>query len=230
MRQSNTTAKAIDLRHFFLYSFVLILSFSFIMSKAHASGSKMPEVSSDADGTSAAPNSNPAYAHIDPDHEVPSALLNKALNYFDSHQSQIKNKEVIGVIDFSQHSSKERFYIIDMSSGKVDRYQAAHGKNSDTDNDGYATQFSNEANSEMSSRGFYMTAETYSGEHGYSLRLDGLSSTNSNARARAVVIHPADYVSSGQQAGRSWGCPAMDPRYSEEVINQIKGGALIYAQ
>ncbi|MGZ3789569.1 MAG: murein L,D-transpeptidase catalytic domain family protein [Bacteriovorax sp.] len=178
--------------------------------------------------TSTAANS--AYAHLDPDHEVPSALLNKAINYFDTHKAKIRNQNQIAVIDFSQHSSKERFYIIDMSSGRVDRYQVAHGKNSDPDYDGYATKFSNQPGSEMSSQGFYLTAETYEGAHGYSLKLDGLSTTNSNVRSREIVIHPANYVQPGAKAGRSWGCPAVDPRYSVEIIDRIKGGTLIYAQ
>jgi hypothetical protein len=46
----------------------------------------------------------------------------------------------------------------------------------------------------MSSLGVYKTAETYNGKHGLSLRLDGLSPTNSKARERAVVVHGADYV------------------------------------
>ncbi|MGZ3787056.1 MAG: murein L,D-transpeptidase catalytic domain family protein [Bacteriovorax sp.] len=171
-----------------------------------------------------------AYSHLDPDKEVPAGLLKKALHYFVSHKVKIKNKSTIGVIDFSQHSSKERFYLIDMVSGRVDKYQVAHGKNSDPNYDGYATKFSNTPNSEMSSQGFYLTAETYEGSHGYSLKLDGLSSTNSNARSRDIVIHPAPYVQPGRKSGRSWGCPALDPRYSEEVIDRIKGGALIYAE
>ena len=60
------------------------------------------------------------------------------------------------------------------------------------------------------------------------MRLDGLSSTNSNARKRAIVVHPATYVSdSASRAGRSWGCPALDPKVSKSVIDRIKGGSLM---
>jgi hypothetical protein len=116
-----------------------------------------------------------------------------------------------------------------MQSGDVEPYLTAHGRNSDTDFDGYATKFSNTSGSKMSSVGFYLTAETYYGDNGYSLRLDGLSSTNSNARSRAIVIHGASYVREAVLIGRSYGCPALEVRYAADVINTIKGGALIYA-
>jgi len=171
------------------------------------------------------------HSFLDPEHVVPKQLLDKALEYYDNNQSLIKNKNTLGIIDFSQKNTKERFYLIDMETGKVDHYLVAHGKNSDTDYDGYATEFSNVPSSLMSSQGFYLTAETYTGKHGYSLRLDGKSPTNSNARDRDIVIHAADYVEPGRDPiGRSSGCPALDPRYSQEVINRIKEGALIYAQ
>ena len=86
------------------------------------------------------------------------------------------------------------------------------------------------AGSNASSLGYYMTAETYTGSHGYSLRLDGLSSTNSKVRSRAIVVHGADYVEEAAVIqGRSWGCPAVAMANRTTVINMIKGGSIIYA-
>lgn len=209
------------MKHIVHITLLALLSI-FITSNAFASGSKMPEVGDE--------QISAEFSHLDPDNIVPKGRLAKALKYYSENQSIIDNKDVIAVIDFSQHSSKERFYIIDLRSGQVDTYQTAHGKNSDPDGDGYATEFSNENGSNMSSQGIYLTAETYEGGKGYSLVLDGKSSTNSNARMRAIVIHPADYVVAGQKAGRSWGCPALDPGVSEDVIDRIKEGAVIYAE
>ncbi len=169
------------------------------------------------------------YSQLDPDKIIPNGLLQTAYNYFHTHGSQIANQRYMGIIDYKQHSSKERFYIVDMDSGRVDKYLVAHGKHSDRNNDGYATKFSNTIDSKKSSLGFFLTAETYFGSNGYSLRLDGLSATNSNARERAIVIHPADYVSAGNQIGRSFGCPAIELRYHQMIIDQIKEGALIFA-
>lgn len=169
------------------------------------------------------------YSHLDPDQLIPKNLLNEAIVYYDANLGKIKNQRQMVVIDFKRHNSKKRFFIIDMESGRVENYLTAHGKNSDPDFDGYATKFSNTPDSNMTSLGFYLTAETYYGKNGYSLRLDGLSTTNSNARSRAIVIHGADYVAPGPKIGRSYGCPALEMRYHQEVIDQIKGGTLIYA-
>lgn len=234
------------------YSLLFSFLFSLLLfsSQAQASGAKRPElgteeatvinedlpddsVSSPDDGSVNTPSvpTAPAsdYAYLDPQKLVPKTLLAKTLDYFLKNKTKIKNQNYIVVIDFKQHSSKERFYLIDMETGHVETYLTAHGKNSDPNYTGYATQFSNEEGSLMSSVGYYLTAETYYGSKGFSLKLDGLSSTNSNARSRAIVIHGAAYVTPGSIIGRSWGCPALEERYNEEVINKIKGGALIYA-
>lgn len=171
------------------------------------------------------------FAHLDPKKQVPVRLLKKALGYYTKNLNKISNPDYLVIIDFSQHSSKKRFYLIDMDSGSVESFLTAHGKNTDPDHDGYADHFSNTLNSLMSSQGFYLTAETYYGKYGYSLRLDGLSPTNSLARERAIVIHGADYVDpSRSKMGRSFGCPALEQRYKDEVIDKIKDGALIYAE
>lgn len=174
------------------------------------------------------------YQHLDPNHMVPTTLLSKAVVYFDQNKSRFANKAYIVVCDFSSNSKNKRFFIINMSTGAVTAYAVAHGSGSDPDNDGKATKFSNVGGSNASSIGFYRTAETYTGAHGYSLRIDGLSATNSNVRSRAIVVHgaayvEASYIKSVGHAGRSWGCFAVADSLKTEVINKIKGGALIYA-
>lgn len=172
------------------------------------------------------------YDYLDPNHEIDTGLLKKAVLYFDGHQSSIANKNYLSVIDFSKKSTLKRFFIIDMKTGSVWGIHVAHGKGTDPEHDGYANPnlFSNQSGSNASSLGVYKTAETYSGEHGLSLRLDGLSSTNSNVRARAIVVHGADYVQeSSVIQGRSWGCPAVAMENRDEVIRRLKGGSIIYA-
>jgi hypothetical protein len=170
------------------------------------------------------------YAFVDPNQEVPQDLLRPALIFFELNKEKISNREYLTIVDFSQRSSEHRFFIVNMNSGKVWSTTVAHGKGSDVNHDGYATVFSNSFNSDASSLGFFLTAEIYNGHHGRSLALDGLSATNSNVRARAVVIHGADYVSDANVIqGRSFGCFALPMNERSRVIDMLKNGSLIYA-
>ncbi len=170
------------------------------------------------------------YAHLDPGGLVPKPLLEQAVAYFDVNKDKFANQNVISVIDFSRSSRTVRLWVIDMASGAVWPMRTAHGKGSDANDDGIAESFGNVNGSGKSSLGFYRTAETYQGRNGYSLRLDGLSPTNSNARARAVVVHGANYVNEVDKIqGRSLGCPAITHDYRDKLIDRIKNGSLIYA-
>ncbi len=148
-------------------------------------------------------------------------------------QGQIlASKSTLSIVDFSKPSHQKRLYIVDIKNRKVLHYTyVAHGKNTGLIT---ADKFSNTHQSLQSSLGFYKTAETYQGKHGYSLRLDGLEKGfNSNARGRAVVMHGADYVSHdfvkrNGRLGRSWGCPAISRAESKPIINAIKGGNCLF--
>jgi len=167
---------------------------------------------------------------IDPNHEVPSSLLNRALAFYEKNRSHIKNSKYLTVVNFARYSGHGRMYIINMSSGEVVKLHVAHGIGSDRENTGVARRFSNTSGSSMSSVGFYRTAETYNGVHGLSLRLDGLSDTNSNVRNRAIVIHGAHYVyDSETKAGRSAGCLAVSMANHTRVVKMLKEGSIIYA-
>ena len=170
------------------------------------------------------------FDHIDPKRQVPREALRKALAFFKANQNRIPNKNYLTIIDFSKHSGDRRFHLIDLDSGAVESHYTSHGENSDPKDSGLATIFSNVINSRKSSLGFYLVAETYRGQHGFSVRLDGLSKSNSNVRERTIVIHPADYVNSSlPKMGLSWGCPALDPRVSRRLIGKIAYGSLMLA-
>jgi hypothetical protein len=184
------------------------------------------------------PNPTPAevtaildkYQYVDPTHTIADSLLRSALVYYDVNKAHIGNTSVLSVVDFSQYSGRKRLFMIDMQTGAVVATYVAHGLNSDPSWSGYATKFSNVIGSEESSVGFYLTEETYSGKHGYSMRLDGLSSTNSNVRARAVVVHEANYVyDKAVKQGRSDGCFALPNDQRDYVIGRLRGSSLIYA-
>lgn len=140
-----------------------------------------------------------------------------------------------GAVDFSRHSSKPRLFVIDVKEQKVSSYLVSHGIGSEgKSDDGMADIFSNVPNSKASSLGLYRCDETYFGKHGLSLFIDGLDSTNSKARQRAIVIHGASYVSEkvvkeAGRVGRSEGCFALDEAVKDTVINQLKEGSLLIA-
>ena len=143
-----------------------------------------------------------------------------------------ENSTVITVVDFTKSSREKRMWIIDVVSQQLLlNTLVAHGQGSGDD---MANRFSNTNESHQSSLGFYITDDVYFGKHGRSLRLDGLDAGfNSNARARAVVLHAADYVSQGAIAqlgrlGRSFGCPAVAPEVVNQVINTIKGRNMLF--
>ena len=169
-------------------------------------------------------------SNFDPLGLIPADLKAAAAEYYLANADKIGNLRYAAVIDFSKHSSKARLYLADLKDGSVKVLHVAHGSGSDANNDGYAEKFSNKVNSNSSSLGFYLTGDIYMGKHGRSMRLHGLSATNSNAFERAVVIHAADYVQDKEvQQGRSWGCPAVSNANRDVVIDALKGGALIYA-
>jgi L,D-transpeptidase catalytic domain len=172
-----------------------------------------------------------AHSNLDPQGIVPRDLLASAVGFFEVNRSRINNDNFITVIDFGRHSGKKRFFLINMNSGAVESHVVAHGLGSDRGHTGMVQSFSNVSGSSATSNGFYLAAETYEGKHGRSLRLDGLSKSNSSARSRAVVIHGASYVNSGaSKQGRSNGCPALDSDVKDSVISKIKGGSLIFAE
>ncbi len=138
-----------------------------------------------------------------------------------------------GVVNFAQHSAERRLYLFDVVEEKVKSYLCSHGIGSEgPDDDGIAEKFSNNSGSKCTSLGIYRCAETYTGSNGYSMRLDGLEYTNSNARKRFIVMHGAHYVSKQYanrhgRIGRSEGCPALAHKHSTRVIDQLKFGSFL---
>lgn len=149
------------------------------------------------------------------------------MDYQEKHEPN-SVKRYAAIFDVAKRSTTNRFYLFDGLLGSFMSMKASHGSGSEGDsNDGYATVFSNTPNSRMTSLGIYKCAETYIGKNGRSLKLDGLESTNSKARERAVVIHGANYVND-KDAGDSWGCPALMHSIAQEVIDKLKLGSYLY--
>ena len=168
----------------------------------------------------------------------PNALryaLEAYFNYKSAHPEKVR-KPYLYFVDYGLSSSTPRGYVFDMETLKVVEgpFTVAHGRGSG--GNGVPTRFSNRNGSNSTSLGLFLTQETYafSGHsngllyRSIGLRLKGLSGAfNSGARQRGVVVHGAPYVTSSR-AGRSEGCPAMEPARARRLLPKIGGGAMVF--
>ncbi|MDP9415194.1 MAG: murein L,D-transpeptidase catalytic domain family protein [Pseudomonadota bacterium] len=162
-------------------------------------------------------------------------LKARALLALAARRSRIPHADVIGIADFTRPSRDPRFYIVDVRSGMVTQHLVAHGRGSDPAHSGWLERFSNEIGSEATSNGAYLTGDAYFGKYGHSLRLYGLDHTNSNAQARAIVVHSAWYaepqmVHDHGKLGRSEGCFALPGISHAEAMTRLGSGRLLYAE
>lgn len=143
-------------------------------------------------------------------------------------------ENILSIVDFSQPSLNKRLYVIDLDNYVLlFNTLVAHGNKTGKE---WAQSFSNKNRSNKSSLGFYITGDTYMGNNGYSLKLQGVErGINDQAFSRAIVLHGADYVSTewannhGQDyIGRSLGCPAVPAELSTPIINEVKNGTCLF--
>jgi len=161
-------------------------------------------------------------------------LFQKAKAALDSHRYQARARDVMGIVDFSKASSEARFHLVDLMNGTVESHLVAHGRGSDPDHSGFVERFSNAFGSYATSNGAYTTGDYYDGKYGLSMKVQGLDWSNSNAEARAIVIHNAWYAEPGMIAqhgklGRSEGCFAFSRASQWDVMRRLAGGRMIYA-
>jgi hypothetical protein len=170
----------------------------------------------------------------------PAALQDGFRSYFafkSAHPDDVR-KPLLYFVDYGQPSTAKRGYVFDMSALKIvdGPFTVAHGRGSSKTQYGTPTRFSNSSGSAATSLGLYVTKALYSfvghtGGHAYSsvgLRLDGVSEGfNDRALARGVVAHGAPYVTA-TKAGRSEGCPAMEPSRAARLLPKLAGGAMVF--
>jgi hypothetical protein len=170
----------------------------------------------------------------------PNALQDAFKSYFAykaEHPEDVK-KPYLYFVDYGLASTEPRGYVFDMESLKIvdGPFTVAHGRGSSTSQYGVPTRFSNASNSHATSLGLYVAEATYgfsghAGGQAYSaigMRLKGVSEGfNDNAFARRVVAHGAPYVTSSK-AGRSEGCPAMEPDRAQRLLPKLANGGLVF--
>lgn len=165
---------------------------------------------------------------------IDTRLLARARAAFERHRPRLSHVDMVGIADFSKPSALPRFYLLDTYSGRVTSHLVAHGRGSDPEHSGWLRRFSNSVGSNASSNGAYVTGDFYPGRYGRSMRLSGLDYSNSNAHARAIVVHSAWYAEPNQVAqhgrlGRSEGCFAMSYSSLQETLARLGPGRFLYA-
>jgi hypothetical protein len=168
------------------------------------------------------------------------ALTDAFKSYFaykSAHPEQVR-KPYLYFVDYGLPATTPRGYVFDMATLKVldGPFMVAHGRGSAANSQGIPTRFSNAFGSYATSLGLYVAQETYafhgkSGGRTYGsigLKLQGVSEGfNDNALARKVVAHGAPYVTP-TKAGRSEGCPAMEPSRAQRLLPTLANGAMVF--
>jgi hypothetical protein len=170
----------------------------------------------------------------------PHALEDAFKSYFaykTAHPEAVR-KPFLYFVDYGLPSTEPRGYLFDMETLRVVEgpFAVAHGRGSSTGRYGVPTRFSNASGSAATSLGLYVAQELYD-FHGHSggrsygavgLRLQGVSEGfNDLARERGVVAHGAPYVTE-TTAGRSEGCPAMEPARAARLLPKLGNGGLVF--
>jgi hypothetical protein len=150
-----------------------------------------------------------------------TSIVDKAIAI--QKQYKVTNDKYVVMVDYSKSINEERLYIVNTKTAKIEMTSiVSHGVYSGKE---YATDFSNVENSYKSSLGAYLTENTYYGHFGYSLVLNGLDKTNSNAKKRKIIFHSTKIM----KTKWSWGCFSLPENNTRKIIDMIKGGCLVYA-
>ncbi|MCI0435946.1 MAG: murein L,D-transpeptidase catalytic domain family protein, partial [Gemmatimonadetes bacterium] len=162
----------------------------------------------------------------------------QAYHNYKAARPDLVRKPYLYFVDFGLDNRTARGYVFDMESLRLidGPFTVAHGRGSSRGRDGVPMSFSNRGGSKSSSLGLYLAQETYgfggkSGGRSYrsvGLRMRGESgSFNSAARPRGIVAHGAPYVTA-RAAGRSEGCPAMEPQRAQRLLPMIANGGVVF--
>jgi hypothetical protein len=169
----------------------------------------------------------------------PEALESAFRSYFAykaAHPDEVR-KPLLYFVDYGLPNTAKRGYVFDMENMRVvdGPFTVAAGRGS-APKDGVPTRFSNASGSNATSLGLYVAKSIYdfrgksAGKpyRSLGLRLMGVSrGFNDRALARGVVAHGAPYVTS-TKAGRSEGCPAMEPERAERLLPKLADGGLVF--
>ena len=155
------------------------------------------------------------YSSLDP------TLLRKATQEYVARKYKLSNRRYLTIINYNLDILQPRLFVYDMESKQI--VLTTHVSHAWGSGLLYATSFSNMLGSEKSCYGTFLTEQqSYQGNFGRALRIEGLSNEiNNQALARAVVFHadPGYLFSKG--------CFMTRTTVNDRLISLIKGHSLV---
>lgn len=151
-------------------------------------------------------------------------LLNKVETELQNYSSEFTNAEYAIIVDYDKPIIKRRLWVIDLKSKKV--LINSHVSHALKSGILFASRFSNESGSNISSRGTFKTLNKYESQHGkgeykIGMRLKGLEKgINNNVLDRNIVFHCSyGFWSSG--------CFMTWPKVNKAIIELTKNGSIM---
>ncbi|MDD3005795.1 murein L,D-transpeptidase catalytic domain-containing protein [Flavobacterium sp.] len=139
------------------------------------------------------------------------------------------NQNVAIMIDYSLHSGRNQFFIVDLKNEVILTHAlVCHGNCKGKNSSDLCTNFSNEANSYCTTLGMALIGERDYSTWGSSYKywLDGLEDSNKNLRSRVVVLHSWEGVKDEEiypnTLAMSWGCPTISLKMLAQVDELLK--------
>ncbi len=154
-----------------------------------------------------------------------STILKKKINaLYKRAVSEHFSTQYAILADLGLHSGSKRIYLVQLSTKKIlEKALVAHGSSTSYLPVGQR-QYSNVEGSLCSALGVYKIGSAYQGSFGLAYKLYGLDTENSNAYARAIVLHSHSSVPSKETADpicQSWGCPMVCPAFLQTLTGYI---------
>ena len=131
-----------------------------------------------------------------------------AMKGYKKLKSDLWNPKYLTIVDLTKSNTQKRFFVLNMEKSRGE----------------FATLFSNEIGSNQTSLWFYRTPleiQKARTKDRSGLLLNGIESSNDNARKRGIFIHPAGI-------DQSEGCFTL-PELDAPILNMIKGDSLLFA-
>lgn len=142
---------------------------------------------------------------------------------------RLNNKRYVTINDLTKDPGQKRLFVLDLETGEVHNYLSSHGGGTSEHGKnlwGRAPRyFSNEADSNLSPSGFFLTGNRYTPgdkDWNYGMRLHGVQKgLNDESYYRGIVLHSFKYTPNG----RTQGCVGVkDERTAREIMDMIKSG------